>query len=138
MQPIEIDVGLWQGDENSPPAYQSQDGSSYEFDAIATIDPDIALLELPVEQMLLDLLDTAINRNQISAILNTADWVYENWQSGKQVLVRCQAGMNRSGLIIAIALMKDGASASEAITTIRAKNPAALSNSAFVEFLENI
>lgn len=138
MQPIEIVAGLWQGGENSPPTFQSQDGANYEFDAIATIVPNIALFQLPVEQMRLDLLDTAIDRSQIPAILDTADWVFENWQSGKQVLVRCQAGMNRSGLIIALALMKDGASASEAIATIRDKNSMALSNSAFISFLKSI
>lgn len=138
MKPIEIVSGLWQGGENSPPCFQNQNNDSFQFDAIATIDPAIPLFELDIQQIRLEILDTAIDRGQIPAILDTADWVFETWQSGKQVLVRCQAGMNRSGLIIAIALMKDGASASEAITTIRAKNPMALSNSAFTSFLKSI
>ena len=138
MQPIEIVPGLWQGGENSPPAYQNQDGTDFQFDAIATIEPTIPLFELPIKQIRLELLATAIDRNQIPAILNAADWAFDNWRGGKQVLIRCQAGMNRSSLIIAIVLMKNGTSAEDAISLIRTKNPMALSNSAFVEFLKNI
>jgi hypothetical protein len=38
---------------------------------------------------------------------------YRDWKRGKRVLVRCQAGWNRSGLIMALVLMLDGLSPDE-------------------------
>ena len=54
------------------------------------------------------------------------------------MLIRCQAGANRSGLITAIVLMKDGMSAEVAIAKVRAERKFALSNSDFVKFLLEI
>lgn len=55
------------------------------------------------------------------------------------VLNHCQAGLNRSGLITARALMLDGMSADEAITLIREKrSPACLCNQAFVQWLRSL
>ncbi len=56
------------------------------------------------------------------------------WQGGEKVLIRCQAGANRSGLITAIVLMTDGMSAEVAIAKIRAKRKFALSKSDSVKF----
>ena len=42
---------------------------------------------------------------QIEAV---ADWVHQQWKAGDRVLIRCQAGMNRSSLVTALVLMKDG------------------------------
>ena len=68
-----------------------------------------------------------------------ADWVYNEWKSGKKFLVRCQAGWNRSGLVTALALMKDGQKAKDAIDLIRARrSPHALCNEDFVGYLEDL
>lgn len=65
---------------------------------------------------------------QVDAI---AAWVNAAAEDGP-VLVHCQAGLNRSSLIIARALMLRGWSAKEAIDTIRAnRSPACLCNHAF-------
>jgi protein-tyrosine phosphatase len=46
---------------------------------------------------------------------------------------RCQAGVNRSGLVMALTLMRHGLSATDAISVIRERcGPAALSNRHFV------
>lgn len=56
---------------------------------------------------------------------------------GKKVLVRCQAGYNRSGLTVGYALMAMGHGAQEAVDLIRCgRSPYALCNPAFVEYLE--
>jgi len=61
---------------------------------------------------------------------------HADWKRGKRVLVRCQAGMNRSGLVTALILMKEGYTADEAITLIRTKrHPNALFNKSFVNWL---
>lgn len=55
------------------------------------------------------------------------------------VLVHCQAGLNRSSLIAARALILDGMTADEAITTLRTKrSPACLCNPAFEKHLRAI
>lgn len=52
------------------------------------------------------------------------------------VLVHCQAGLNRSSLVAARALMLDGMSADDAVRIVREKrSPACLCNRAFEDYL---
>lgn len=52
------------------------------------------------------------------------------------VLVHCQAGLNRSGLVMALALMVGGKTADEAIALLREKrSPAVLCNASFEGWL---
>lgn len=60
-------------------------------------------------------------------------------QGKGQVLVHCQAGLNRSSLILARALMLDGMTADEAINLIREKrSPACLCNLTFEKYLKGL
>jgi protein-tyrosine phosphatase len=62
--------------------------------------------------------------------------VHADWKSGKKVLVRCQAGINRSGLVTSLVLIRDGYSPEDAIRLIRENRcEAALSNSRFEAWL---
>jgi predicted protein tyrosine phosphatase len=55
------------------------------------------------------------------------------------VLVHCQAGLNRSSLVAARALMLRGRSADEAIALIRQqRSPACLCNTAFEDYLRSL
>jgi len=64
-----------------------------------------------------------------------AAWVNRCRQTGP-TLVHCQAGLNRSGVVVAYALMLDGLSADEAIERIRERrSPAALCNPHFERWL---
>jgi protein-tyrosine phosphatase len=73
----------------------------------------------------------------VPEILQLADWLFEEWLAGKKVAARCQAGWNRSGLIIALVLLKEGYSADDAISLIRERrSPNALCNPHFVKFIE--
>lgn len=64
-----------------------------------------------------------------------ARWINERRKDGV-VLVHCQAGLNRSSLVVARALMLEGMSAGDAIETLRSKrSPAVLCNPAFEEYL---
>lgn len=57
---------------------------------------------------------------------------------GQRVLIRCQAGINRSGLVTALILMRQGLTAAEAIEKIRSRrSKVCLANSSFVEFLSS-
>jgi hypothetical protein len=55
---------------------------------------------------------------------------------GKHVAVNCLSGVNRSGLLVARALVALGSTPEEAIEAVRtARGPMALSNEGFVRFL---
>jgi protein-tyrosine phosphatase len=59
-------------------------------------------------------------------------------EKGK-TLVHCQAGLNRSGLVAAVALMKLGRTADEAIKLLRdSRSPMVLCNDTFVSQLHQL
>lgn len=63
---------------------------------------------------------------------------HQDWKAGKRVLIRCQAGLNRSGLIMALVLIREGYTPDEAIELIREKRcEAALCNDRFVSYLKH-
>jgi protein-tyrosine phosphatase len=71
----------------------------------------------------------------MSMVDAAAGWVNQCRASG-QVLVYCWAGLNRSGVVTARALMLGGMTADEAIGLIRERrSPACLSNKAFEAWL---
>jgi protein-tyrosine phosphatase len=81
----------------------------------------------------------ALDEDNLPEIHAIADWVYDEWKSGKKVLVRCQMGWNRSGIISALALIKAGYTAKDAIDLIRARrSPHALCSEDFVRYLEDV
>jgi protein-tyrosine phosphatase len=63
---------------------------------------------------------------------------HRQWKTGKRVLVRCQAGLNRSGLVMALILIREGHTADEAIHLIRSqRGQAALCNRTFERWLRS-
>lgn len=67
-----------------------------------------------------------------------ATWVSECMDNGP-TLVHCQAGLNRSSLVAARALMLQGRTADEAIRLIReSRSPACLCNPAFEQHLRDL
>lgn len=80
--------------------------------------------------------DAELDERHIPEILDLSEWLHAGWKSGKVVASKCQAGWNRSGLVMALVLMLEGYSASDAIDLIRERrSPHALSNGWFVDFL---
>jgi protein-tyrosine phosphatase len=70
-------------------------------------------------------------------LISLASWlIAHRLRSGHRVLVTCFAGLNRSGVVSALALMRLGLAPGDAIGAVRlARGPKALSNPAFVELL---
>ena len=67
-----------------------------------------------------------------------SDQVAAELAAGRKVLVRCTGGLNRSGVVIGLALIKLGHTPDEAITLVRAaRGPYALCNGAFVKHLKS-
>ena len=127
----------------------------------ATDDDDILGHELEEPRITLANFDTVIS---LHAWSNPADWhvreirqpfhdgdlseidvqdlwfvtnaVFDDWMNGKRVLVRCLAGLNRSGLVIALVMIMAGYSASDAIAHIRGvRSRNALCNRDFAQWL---
>jgi protein-tyrosine phosphatase len=90
-----------------------------------------------VEHHVLEIPDDALTTAQIRAVDEFAASAAADFAAGRQVLVRCRAGMNRSGLVVAAVLVRSGFSAAQAITQIRKlRAPGALNNESFVAYLE--
>ena len=69
-------------------------------------------------------------------IHQAADIAYSDWVHGARVLVRCQAGLNRSALCAVLLLRKHGYSSAEAIALLREKRSSwVLCNSDFEDYL---
>ena len=80
--------------------------------------------------------DASISHIDLSRLRQAVDFGYTQWKQGDRVLVRCQAGLNRSGLVTALILIKDGLTPGEAINLIRRnRGEQALFNESFVNWL---
>lgn len=72
----------------------------------------------------------------VDTLNSVVDVVVNYLNSGDTVLVHCQAGLNRSNLISALVLMRQGHTARSAIELLREKrSPAVLCNRTFERFL---
>lgn len=64
---------------------------------------------------------------------------HKEWKRGKEVLIRCQAGLNRSGLVTALVLIREGYTADEAISLLRStRSQSVLFNKQFEKWLRNL
>ena len=90
-----------------------------------------------VEHHVLRLPDDVLTAQQIRDVEEFAASAASDYAAGRHVLVRCWAGMNRSGLVVAEVLIQSGYTAADAIAMIRKyRSPAALNNEFFVAYLE--
>lgn len=81
--------------------------------------------------------DGELDVSDLNAVKNFAIAVAAHVEAGRRVLVRCHAGYNRSGLVVALALLELGYIADDAIALIREKrSPFALHNHHFVRYIK--
>ena len=106
------------------------------FDSIVTMYAWARPADWKVQEYRYGVPDARISDMDLSRLRQAVNWGFKQWRKGDRVLVRCQAGLNRSGLVTALILMKTGMSAEDAIRTIR-KNRAdiALFNEHYVKWL---
>jgi protein-tyrosine phosphatase len=80
--------------------------------------------------------DASIADIDLQRLKQAVEFGYDRWKQGDRVLVRCQAGLNRSGLVTALILIKDGLSPERAIALIReGRGEHALFNQNFADWL---
>ncbi|MFJ9351775.1 protein phosphatase [Streptomyces sp. NPDC101237] len=108
-----------------------------EFDLVQS------LLRLPghgpdagVEHQVWPIPDGPLDGTQLAGVMRLATAASEALDAGRSVLVRCYSGYNRSGLVVAQALVHRGRTAEEAIGLVRdRRSPWALHNELFVAYL---
>lgn len=89
-----------------------------------------------VEHHYEDLPDAPLLPSQLEAVCFMADIATRAVRSHQRVLIRCCAGYNRSGLVVAQTLVNLGRPTHEAILLIRRRRSEwALNNSLFVDYL---
>lgn len=75
----------------------------------------------------------------VTALVQTALVRGTRTHTSGSVLVHCDAGVNRSGLVCALVASRVlGTSGAEAVALVRQKRPGSLTNPAFVAFLEGL
>ncbi|MFJ1651721.1 protein phosphatase [Streptomyces sp. NPDC088337] len=135
----EVVPGLWMGGHE----FRTHSGRlelavvRNEFDLVQT------LLRLPghgpdpgVEHHVWPIPDGPLDGTQLAGVIRLARAACDALDQDRRVLVRCYSGYNRSGLVVAHALVRQGRSSDEAIRLIRARrSPWALHNELFVDYL---
>jgi hypothetical protein len=108
------------------------------FDAIVTMYAWARPADWQVQEFRYGVPDAKISDIELSRLRQAVEFGYDRWKSGDRVLVRCQAGLNRSGLVTALILIKDGLAPEDAISAIRTnRGEDALFNTSFVDWLMN-
>ena len=137
----EILPGLWMGgtadDDSTREGQDSPAITPAHFDTVVTLYAWAGPVDWYVKEMRLGFFDHAevdLDEHDLAQAVRAA---YRDWKRGKRVLIRCQAGWNRSGLITALVLLLDGTSSDEAIDLLRERrSPYALCNSDFDDWLQ--
>lgn len=122
----EVAPGLWMGGNRWPP-------TAARFDAILSLGyREKAIDGIPCTDQLQWVIADAERPPPAGGLAECVAWVLDRWQSGKRVLVRCELGLNRSGLVVGLALVASGMSGDAAISAIRnARSSFALSNKTY-------
>jgi hypothetical protein len=140
-RPDEILPGLHMGgtadcDTRSRRTGNTTGGDGRRFDAVATLYAWAGPVDWEVEETRYGFGDGALHGTDLPRIIRVAIWAHARWKAGDQVLIRCQAGLNRSGLVTALVLLIEGWTPEAAIRQIRdQRSPWALCNDAFIDWL---
>ena len=133
--------GLFMGGTANDDVVHVGNGGNYrvtarDFDTVVTMYSYANPVDWNVKEYRYGIYDSIIADINLPRLERLVEEAYSSWKNGERVLIRCQAGLNRSGLVTALVLMKDGYSAREAIELIREKrSPEALFNDHYVDWL---
>ena len=104
------------------------------FDLIVTLYADAQPAPWGVEEIRYGFPDGELDPRDLDRLREIATYAAERWRTGGQVLIRCQAGVNRSGLVTALVLLGAGWELRLILERLRAsRSPQVLSNSHFRE-----
>jgi protein-tyrosine phosphatase len=114
---FDLETLKWVPDDSFLPPYYTPSGS-------------------PVVHIYHRMADAELDPGHHTALDSLADEAYRALVGGQKVLIRCQAGLNRSSLVAALTMMHVGSSADRAIEHFRSvRSPYVLCNQSFVDYL---
>lgn len=136
----EILPGLWQGGTDDDDVIHYGGGrvgiTTSDFDFVATMYASAKPVDWFVREMRFGFYDHDMCDFNTADLVDIVTVSHRQWKKGNRVLIRCQAGLNRSGLVMALVLIREGYSPAEAIHLIRTeRGNAALCNRTFEEWL---
>jgi protein-tyrosine phosphatase len=106
------------------------------FDTVITLFADAPPVSAGVKEFRLGFEDQEILDVDLTSLSLLVQLAHNEWVSGNRVLIRCEGGWNRSGLVTALVLMKSGELAKDAVAELRSQRGAlVLSNQAFESWL---
>lgn len=131
--PTQVDWPQWMPDQILPGLFQGGTADedvisagtwcsfdrSYPFDLVVTLYANANPVPWGVPEIRFGFPDAEPRIADLERVRAIARIAYTTWQTGQRVLIRCQAGVNRSGLTSALVLMLHGYSAAEAIALLR-------------------
>lgn len=134
----EILPRLWMGgiDDDQylgEPVGEAHYAFDHPFDVVLTLYADAMPAPWGVTEVRYGFPDDDIPDRLITPCLPVAHFGWSAWRAGARVLVRCQQGVNRSGLVTALVLMLDGLAPDEALALLRARRSAAVLNNPTLE-----
>lgn len=137
----EVLPNLWQGGTDDQDVFTQYDKPAItkaSFDSVYTFYSFANPVDWFVKEVRLGFYDNDELTIQPSQLYELAEQAHKEWKQGKRVLIRCQAGLNRSGLLTALVLIKDGFAPSQAISLMReTRSEYVLMNPFFEEWLLN-
>lgn len=136
----QIAPGLYQGGTEDEDVVQigraERYADNFPYDVVITLYASASPAPWGVEEVRYGFYDSALYGSDLTRVMRAARFAYQRWTDGDNVLIRCQAGMNRSGLVTALVLVMAGLTPGQAITLIRLRrSPGALFNQYFVDWL---
>ena len=106
------------------------------FDSMVTMYAWARPADWNVQEFRYGVPDASIKDIDLNRLRQAVEFGYDRWKQGDRLLVRCQAGLNRSGLVMALILIKDGYTPYQAIDLIRQRRTdIALFNENFANWL---
>lgn len=107
-----------------------------DFDTVVTLYANAGPVDWYVKEVRLGFFDhdeVDLDEHDLAHAVRIA---FRDWVRGRKVLIRCQAGWNRSGLVTALVLLKAGYTPEDAIELLREKRSRyALCNSFFEQWI---
>lgn len=144
----EILPNLWQGgtdddDEIGTTTYVQKFGredvsfiTPDKFDTVVTLYQYANPVGWFVKELRYCVYDWNIEHLDLTELFSAVRFAHAEWKNNKKVLVRCQAGLNRSSLVTALVLIREGYTPEDAVALIREKrNEFCLFNKEFEDFI---
>ena len=109
------------------------------FDTVVTLYAWARPADWFVKELRLGILDSDTTDLDVEQLYQLVVAAHQDWKAGARVLIRCQAGINRSSLVMALLLIREGMSARKAIELMRKqRGMAVLANAHFVDWLTGL